>query len=175
MTNEWEQTMPVSWLKCQQTSSFSPGHHSALPNSKPIPAFPSLCCSVYRNVLSCPFQSWLWEGCQHMCFSSWRRTCPQSSQSGGFRSALQRFLFISLQLQSSFSVGEPWSLNFMNLPHPALISPWNCLICDNFFPHVYALTSFFGCLEQGLHIYRRCWITIWVTYGRKAKPQQNDG
>lgn len=118
MTIEWEQTMTVSWLKCQQTPSFSPEKHSAHPNTKPNPAFPSLCSSVYRNVLSCSFHSWLWEGCQHVCFS-WRRTWLQVSQSGGFRSSLQRSLFTGLHLGSSFLVGDPWFPNFMKLPPPA--------------------------------------------------------
>lgn len=128
-----EQTMTVSWLKCQQTSSFSPGQHSAHPNTQSIPAFPSLCSSVYRNGLPWPFYSWPWGGCQHMCFSSWRRTWPQSSRSGGFRSSLPRFLFIGLHLGSSFLLGEPWFPNAMKLPPPALISPWNCFICDSLF------------------------------------------
>lgn len=96
----------------------------------------ALPCPPIWNGLSGSFQSWL-PGCYlHPRFLSFlgRGICPLVCQSGCFRTSLYWPLFFTLYQGSSFLLREPRFPNFTKPLPPGLISLWNCLFGDTFYP-----------------------------------------
>lgn len=154
------ESKPWLWIGWNANKPQASPQNNILPIQTPNPSLPSHLCIVLCIGMFCPAPSIAGHGkAANICVS------PLEEEPGLKAVRVEVSGLLSSGSSSPAFISEVLS----SWRNPGFTISWSCLLLPSlaheivlsvipFFSPCLCIHQFFGCLEQGLHIYRRCWI-----------------